>query len=232
LARAVRATLSGQVRLLDMQLGATVPGILAAAEQADVVGVSATFGQHDLLTTLLDSLDQKEQRPLVLAGGSLTARNERLLLERYPWLMVARGAGEPTMADVVAHWHGDLDRHQVRGLGHSRKAAHHTVARRAPTVANRAQAEPFPELDLLGETFRRCGVAQVESSRGCTHFCSTRSGRRRARGRCGRLFWVSLVLLSSTWSTATCGCAVLLWVCRWLWGVLSTLPFRSRGGGM
>ena len=43
--------------------------------------------------------------PLVIAGGSLTARNERILLDRYPNLIIGRGAGEPTIAD------GDLDPH-------------------------------------------------------------------------------------------------------------------------
>jgi len=179
LARAARSTLTGQVRLLDMQLGATLDDILAAlaAEQPDILGVSATFGQHDLLIGLLDAVAALPVRPLALTGGSLTARNERLLLERYPWLLIARSAGEPTVADVLAHWHGDLELAQIRGIGYTgapRGAG--TLAidcyRKTATVTNRAQTDIFPELDLLAATFEHRGVAQLESSRGCTNFCS------------------------------------------------------------
>jgi radical SAM superfamily enzyme YgiQ (UPF0313 family) len=178
LARAARSTLTGHVELMDMQLGTTLPQIIdtVVTGQPDVVGISATFGQHDLLTELLDAVAALPQHPLVLAGGSLTARNERLLLERYPWLVVARGAGEPTIADVLAHWHGDLPLDQVRGIGYT-GAPHGTGTlaisfRRNATTTNRAQTDILPELDLLGPTFQHRGVAQLESSRGCTNACS------------------------------------------------------------
>jgi len=178
LARAVRSTLTGHVEMMDMQLGVTLEQILhaVATGQPDVVGISATFGQHDLLTRLLDAVADLPQRPLVLAGGSLTARNERLLLERYPWLLVARGAGEPTIADVLAYWHGDLELDQVRDIGYTgAPRGNGTLGisfRRNATVTNRAQTDILPELDLLGATFEHRGVAQLEASRGCTNACS------------------------------------------------------------
>lgn len=179
LARAARSTMIGRVRLLDMQLGVTLEGIVTTIrrDQPDIVGVSATFGQHDLLVTLLDAAADMTNRPLVIAGGSLTARNERLLLERYPWLLIARGAGETTIADILAHWHGDLDRNQVRGIGYTSAASGDGPLdigrrRKTATVPNRALTDIFPELDLLGLTFEHRGVAQLESSRGCTNYCS------------------------------------------------------------
>ncbi|MBF6302965.1 cobalamin-dependent protein [Nocardia amamiensis] len=179
LARAARSTLSGRVHLMDMQLGVTVDDITSAitVRTPDVVGVSATFGQHDLLVTVLDSIAELRSRPLVLVGGSLVARNERLLVARYPWLLVARGAGEPTIADTVASWHGDAARDQIRGVGYAEAAfGEGTLSigsyRHTRSVTNRAQTDIFPELDLLSATFDRGGVAQLESSRGCTNFCS------------------------------------------------------------
>lgn len=58
LARAARSTLIGRVRMLDMQLGVTLEDIVTTIrrDQPDIVGVSATFGQHDLLVTLLDAV--------------------------------------------------------------------------------------------------------------------------------------------------------------------------------
>lgn len=179
LARAARSTLLGQVDLVDMQLGVDLDTVvkLATGGEVDVVGISATFGQHDLLVRLLDEISALPQPPLVVVGGSLTVRNEGLLLRRYPRLLIARGAGEPTIADVLAFWHDDLPVEQVRGIGYL--GAHRgpgtlsiTSRRRNATVANRLRTDIWPELDLLDATFRHHGVAQLETSRGCTNFCS------------------------------------------------------------
>ncbi|GIF01129.1 B12-binding domain-containing radical SAM protein [Paractinoplanes rishiriensis] len=176
-ARAARASLLGQVRLMDMQLGDSLADIRAAVHgwQPDIVGVSATFGQHDLMTELIDHLYDLPTPPLVVAGGSLTARNEALLLDRYPQLLVARGAGEPTIADVLAHYHDDLRLPEIRGIGYrgAPRGGGMVIGRqRTAGVANRAQTDFLPELDLLDATLEKRGVAQLEASRGCTNFCS------------------------------------------------------------
>lgn len=179
LARAARASLMGHVELMDMQLGATLEDIIGrvTAGEVDVLGVSATFGQHDLLIRLLDTVSELDTPPMIVAGGSLTVRNERLLLDRYPHLITGRGAGEPTIADILAYWHGDLDRHHIRGAGHreSSPGAGTPAIRRVrhtATVANRLHTDMWPQLDLLDATFRHHGVAQLEASRGCTNYCS------------------------------------------------------------
>jgi hypothetical protein len=110
-ARAARSTLLGTVRLADMQLGVTLEGLIGrvTAESPDILGVSATFGQYDLMIRLLDAALGLPRPPLIVAGGSLTARTEGLLLERYPRLLVARGGGEATIEGLLAHWHGDVE---------------------------------------------------------------------------------------------------------------------------
>lgn len=179
LARAARLTLLGQVRLVDMQLGASLADILTAVRvrRADIVGISATFGQHDLMSELLEELDRMAEPPLVLAGGSLTVRNEALLLERYPKLLIARGAGEPTVADALAHFHHDLELADIRGIGYlgAPRGGALTIGRAPRHTAvqpNRLRDDFLPELDLLDTTFGRNGVAQLEISRGCTSHCS------------------------------------------------------------
>lgn len=169
LARAARSTLLGHVELMDMQLGASVEDILAriATGEIDIVGVSATFGQHDLMTRLLDEITSLDKPPMVIAGGSLTIRNERSLLDRYSNLIISRGAGEPTIADLLAHWHGDLTMQEIRGAG-----ATYAARRRRGIVASRQQTDMWPELDLLDLTLLHNGVAQLETSRGCTNYCS------------------------------------------------------------
>ena len=128
------------------------------------------------MTELLDTVYGRADPPLVVAGGSLTARNEALLLKQYPDLLIARGAGEPTIRDVLAHWHGDIDRDQIHGIGYNgaaRGPGTMVIGRRhtAKPVSS-TQSDILPELDLLPATFEHRGVAQLEASRGCTNFCS------------------------------------------------------------
>ncbi|MFH0246305.1 B12-binding domain-containing radical SAM protein [Streptomyces sp. HK10] len=165
--------------LTDMQLGATLEGLAEqiTAAPPDILGISATFGQHDLMTALLDAAFALPAPPMVVVGGSLTARNEGLLLERYPDLLVARGSGEATAEGLLAHWHGDLDRSEVPGLGFNGAARGGALAigrprRTAKPVARETADDILPELDLLPATFEHHGVAQLETSRGCTNFCS------------------------------------------------------------
>jgi len=179
LARAARLTLLGAVELMDMQLGVSLEDIIgrATSGNVDILGISATFGQHDLMTRLLDAITSSGTPPLMVAGGSLTARNEKILLDAYPALLIARSVGEPTIADVLAYWHGDLELDQIRGAGHrGAPRAEGTIgigrARHTATVANRFQTDMWPELDLLDTTFQYKGVAQLEASRGCTNYCS------------------------------------------------------------
>ncbi|MQT01965.1 radical SAM protein [Streptomyces jumonjinensis] len=177
-ARAARSTLLGTVELADMQLGTTLDDLVAGLREGmpDILGVSATFGQYDLLSQLLDTAFALPSPPVIVAGGSLVARNERLLLERYPDLLVARAGGEATIEGLLAHWHGDLERERIPALGYNgvARGGGMTITRRhtAKPVARDMTADIFPELDLLPATFDHHGVAQLEASRGCTNFCS------------------------------------------------------------
>jgi radical SAM superfamily enzyme YgiQ (UPF0313 family) len=166
----------GQVRLIDMQLGASLEEIARwiLDQQPDIVGISATFGQRDLMSDLLDRLDQMPVPPLVLAGGSLTVRNEAMLLQRYPRLLIARGAGEPTIAGAMAYFHGDRDLASVGGIGYHGAPRGVAIGRPRHTAVqpNRLLDDFLPELDLLDATFACNGVAQLEVSRGCTSHCS------------------------------------------------------------
>ncbi|WP_394615852.1 B12-binding domain-containing radical SAM protein [Lentzea sp. JNUCC 0626] len=178
LARSARTALLGQVELMDMQLGALLHEVVerAASGWTDILGISATFGQYDLMTELCDAVTALDSPPMLVAGGSLTARNERMLLERYPNLIISRAAGEATIADVLSHWHKDLPLEHVRGAGYTgatRGAGTVTIGRRRNAIVpNLAQSDILPELDLLDQTLAHNGVAQIEFSRGCTNSCS------------------------------------------------------------
>ncbi len=170
LARALRLRFHGRVVLYDMQLGQGLPEILTriGADQPDIVGISATFGQYDLLESLAESLQEIAERALIVFGGSLSALNSSRLLERFPSALVANGPGEATLQDLVEVWHGGRAMPDVRGL----QWCSGGLLMTSRGVANRDVSSFLPELDLLDETLDRHGVMQLESSRGCTHACS------------------------------------------------------------
>lgn len=169
-ARALRRSFAGQVEMIDMQFGLGVDEVARKVHglEPDLVGISATFGQNDLMRELLDLLfAQGGVSPsATVLGGSLAALNADLLCEEYPGILVAEGPGEQTMTSVVRHWRGEIEREEIEGvLGGGCEPS-----RLRPTHRD---AESFmPELDLLERTLDEGGVMQLESSRGCTHACS------------------------------------------------------------
>lgn len=175
LARAARDELCARVDLLDMQTGCTTSDVVSAAlgGHYDLVGVSATFGQHDQQQAILETLFSSASDTVVMAGGSLTARNEASLMAQYPKLIISRAAGESTVQDMVRYLRGDLSFGSVRGISYRAEPGlpAHPRIRRTP-VARRADTGFTPELDLLGPILDRRGAAQMETSRGCTNACS------------------------------------------------------------
>jgi radical SAM superfamily enzyme YgiQ (UPF0313 family) len=171
IARAIRVTLRGRVTMCDMQLGATLDDISNEIndDKPDIIGISATFGQHDILETLLERVPKRDSGgPLIILGGSLPALNASILLDQYPSIFVASGNGEVTMQDLVAYWHGELRIDEISGIYYKLGDKRFSTTREP----NRFVSEYLPELDLLSPILRRGGVMQLESSRGCTHACS------------------------------------------------------------
>ena len=170
LARSQRRTLMGQVELFDMQLGASLADVEQSLTELnpDIVGVSATFGQWDLLVDLLAFITEADWSPLVVVGGSLAPLTGSLIQSEFPSVLIADGAGEPTASDLASYWHDDMKLHQVRGLRRSDE----NLLLIGKKVSNRLTPQPLPELDLLPKILEADGVFQLESTRGCTHACS------------------------------------------------------------
>lgn len=108
IAEAVRSNFLGKVSLLDMQLGEDLKSIVEYifSNKPEIVGISLTFGQHDILERLLSELFDKcgSHLPVLVAGGSLAALNHRQLLNQFPDLIVCLGTGGLTMCDIVTYW--------------------------------------------------------------------------------------------------------------------------------
>lgn len=169
LASAARSLHRGTVTLRDMQLGGTVTDLIEeiATSTPDIVGVSVTFGQADLLGEFLRALECVPQRPqIVVVGGSLAARNADLILGSYDDVIVCTGSGEATIRDLMRSSTGEIPLDEVRGIAFRRAG----VTVHTPRVYD--APDRVPELDLLAPTLDRHGVMLLETTRGCTHACS------------------------------------------------------------
>lgn len=171
IAYAIRGVFLGKVELLDMQLNVDVPEILEriSRQRPDIIGISATFGQHDKLDGLLQGIGSfPGYSPTIVCGGSLSVLISKQLLQSYENIIIGNGPGEMTMIDVVRNWHGLLRRDEIIDASVLHEG-HIISTKRLP---NKLHAEGVPELDLLLPTLEQRGVMQLESSRGCTYACS------------------------------------------------------------
>lgn len=170
IARSLRKQMLGTVSLSDMQLGPTPADIVAEIERErpDIIGISSTFGQHDVFETVVEGIGRiPDYRPLLVTGGSLSVLNADHLAGR--GIVVALGPGELTMAAVIRHWLYALPLETIPGACFRTPEGE---IRRTGLPSNRLHDDILPELDLLAATLDRGGVMQLESSRGCSYACS------------------------------------------------------------
>ncbi len=169
--RSIREQHQAEVHLTDMQFSKTVREVYEEVchSNPDIVGLSVTFGQQDILEELLDLFNANPAfKPLIVIGGSLAALNYERILERTSCL-VGLAEGEPTFSDIIHYFHQRLPLHEIRNIAYKdAKGKLHKTKKDRPF---RAQ-EGIPELDLLEQTLSHKGVMQLESTRGCSYACS------------------------------------------------------------
>lgn len=187
LASALRARTSACVEVHDMQL-VEPSGLIrrVLATKPDIVGLSATYGQFELLDQTLGALqDADPEGLLVIAGGSLPARIPYWIVEKYPHVAVATGAGETTLIDVVRALGSGGLAGPVRGLLYRSRSGDIVEA---PVESEANDLFP-PGLELVDETLAAGGALTIETSRGCWNSCSFCP--RDHKGHWHRLPWVS-----------------------------------------
>ena len=173
LIRAARNEGVGVIEARDMQLGATIDQIAGEVKELrpDIIGISATFGQDDVLEALLERISPElSQNSLLAFGGSLSVLNREVLLRRFPYSVVSTGPGEATIAGLVRMLRQECTIEDIPGLAYVKSAGGPIC--RTPNTSPRDTEEMIPELDLLQATFEARGVIQLESSRGCSYACS------------------------------------------------------------
>lgn len=171
IAAAIRKNYLGIASLSDMQFGKSIEDTVTeiTTEKPDIIGVSATFGQQDLIESLISSVQKiPDYDPLIIFGGSLSTLNTEKLLEIFPTSLVSKGYGETTMQDVIKYWLGIIPKDEINFIAYSKNNEIVLTEQRKDDKNIYAN----PELDLLEDTLEFKGVMQLESSRGCTHHCS------------------------------------------------------------
>lgn len=203
LAGCIRTGCYGEVSLMDMQVSDTPSQMIQACidDRADIVGISVTFGQQDLLEEILDRLIAARLNILVIVGGSLATLNSTAILQKYPQVIVSHSAGEQTICELVKFWRAEcqIDElndveftdHGGKGIARqtrvakSEEVSHRSIPVfemkttnsefqliRTAKTGKRNAAFPLPELDLLGRILSHHGVMQMETTRGCSFACS------------------------------------------------------------
>ncbi len=170
--RSLREDLYGVAKLSDMQLGKTVEDVYSEilTEKPDIIGISVTFGQQDVLEELLDRVvSVPNYNPLLVVGGSLAALNYAKILTRYPKSLIGTSTGEPTFSDVVKYWRQEINVHEIKNIAYLDENSQIKIT---GTLKPQHPNEGVPELDLLEETLKHNGVMQLESTRGCSYACS------------------------------------------------------------
>jgi radical SAM superfamily enzyme YgiQ (UPF0313 family) len=170
LAASVRRGLWGQVTISDMQLDTCLIALIESLrnEKPDIIGISITFGQNDILEELLKGLTTiTNYNPIVVVGGSLAFLNQKYLLNKHENILVSTGYGEQTILSLVKYFNREIPKEQIAGILY--KDVTGQIVKSDNALSN---DNGIPELDNLDEILVARGVMLLETSRGCVNDCA------------------------------------------------------------
>lgn len=158
------------VRIVDMQMGVDVDGVVAEIEafRPDLVGMSVSYGQREIAVDILDRVTELNRRghlkARLMLGNIIAASNPLEFMTRYPGLVVATGEGEITAVAMAEHIAGLRPLDQVPGLCFIGSDGRQ---QRTPATPVDMETIPLPALDTLPDLGRLKGALTIELSRGC-----------------------------------------------------------------
>lgn len=193
LAAYLRKYQKADVRLLDMQVGLTIEGIINEVRKLcpDLVGISMSFGHLPLGLRIIDRLFSGigiEKKPLVVAGNVVSSFGHQALLTMLPDLLVCHGEGERTITDIIDYVRGDKKNlSEVSGITYMKNGE----LRRNPTQEIDMDDSPLPAMDSVSRLVRDGGALTMETSRGCYYsnctFCPRTHKAKRWKGMSAQL---------------------------------------------
>lgn len=173
LAYALRKRFMCKVELYDMQLGTSLSEFIKKVIiiKPQLIGISATFGQNDILDQAIDELNDlpEHYKPYVVFGGSLPVLNIEHIFNRFPRALIGLGPGEHTLRDIIKWTRNEIRKEDICGVAYKDDKG---CIVKTKNINNRYADNIIPELDLLPDILDNYGVMQLESSRGCSYSCS------------------------------------------------------------
>lgn len=160
------------IEYVDLQRD-SVRSMLRAAQvdPPDVLGVSAQFGSHTELVSLLSDLQRTglHGRCDVVVGNVIATYGYQSLLDQFPWMVACIGRGEAALAEIVRRRLGGRSVHEPPPPGCASKLSGSLVQTRA--VASVPAHLARVDWATLAKSYDLGSYDEVwvEASRGCPH---------------------------------------------------------------
>lgn len=176
------------VSIVDMQVGPTIETIIEEIRRLrpDIIGVSISFGQASLTTSILERIFSDEEimsrKPIVVAGNVIAAFGYEEMINKFPDLIVCTNEGELSMIGLADYAKGKIDLEMVPGITYLDKG----VVKKTPQIEVDMNDVPLPATDTVEEIIKQNGALTMEISRGCSHsacsFCPRTHKSRKWKG--------------------------------------------------
>lgn len=171
LAGYLRKYQKAEVCIIDMQIGPTIETIVEEIGrlQPEVIGISISFGQLNLATTILGRLfsvrETMIKKPVIVAGNVISAFGCEELITAFPDLIICNSEGESSLAGLVDYVKGKTTIDSVPGITYLDSSA----LRKTPSVEVDMTELPLPAMDTVPQIVGNGGALTMEISRGCHH---------------------------------------------------------------
>ncbi len=173
IAHAIRKNFNGSVKLYDLQLNLNIDDFVRSVknENADIIGISMTFGLFDVLENVLYALQKENLKCLVIVGGSLTGITFKEILAKYPDVIISLSEGETFFVKLIDYFQNNCELKDIPAIAFVDNSTGSIIQTPSCEFSKNAELS-IPELDLLIPTIKAKGVFQLETSRGCYNACS------------------------------------------------------------
>ncbi len=176
LASYLRKYQKAEVKIVDMQLGATIDDVVSELKSfsPDIFGLSVRFGYFYLCMEILArviSEPTNRGRPLIIAGGPTASLGYEEILRRFPEVLICSGEGERTMLDLAEYAKGiKKSLSEVSGIVYLKDGE----IKRNPVIEIEMDDLPLPAMDTLpGLAENKGSLLAMETSRGCSYSACT-----------------------------------------------------------
>lgn len=171
------------VRIFDMQFNDSKDAVIDAIDffLADIIGITVTFGQYNLLCEMLDLIFSKLKNiKYVVAGNVISFFAHQELLKKYPMLLVCNNEGEKTLLELCKNMiNHKTDLSTVPGLSYNNNGS--ILKNKSDLV--KMDDVCFPAMDSLSDLITAKGALTMEMSRGCCHSACTFCPRTHKRAK-------------------------------------------------